>query len=31
MMLESQAMDLYIRYSKKAKDEKSKTVPFNIA
>jgi rubrerythrin len=31
MMLESQAMDLYMRYSEKAKDEKSKTVLFDIA
>ena len=31
MMLESQAMDLYMRYSEKAKDEKSKTVLYDIA
>ena len=31
MMLETQAMDLYMRYSDKAKDEKSKTVLHNIA
>jgi len=31
MMLESQAMDLYMRYSEKSKDEKSKTVLLDIA
>ena len=31
MMLESQAMDLYMRYSQKAKEEKSKTVLYDIA
>jgi rubrerythrin len=31
MMLETQALDLYMRYSEKAKDEKSKTVLYNIA
>jgi rubrerythrin len=31
MMLESQAMDLYMRYSEKATDEKSKTVLYDIA
>jgi rubrerythrin len=31
MMLESQAMDLYMRYSEKARDQKSKTVLYDIA
>ncbi|MBW1705658.1 MAG: sulfurtransferase [Deltaproteobacteria bacterium] len=31
MMLETQALDLYMRYSEKAKDEKSKTVLYDIA
>ncbi|MBW1768688.1 MAG: sulfurtransferase [Deltaproteobacteria bacterium] len=31
MMLEAQALDLYMRYSEKAKDEKSKTVLYGIA
>ena len=31
MILETQALDLYLRYSEKAKDEKSKTVLYNIA
>jgi len=31
MMLETQAMDLYMRYAEKAKGEKSKTVLYNIA
>ena len=31
MMLETQALDLYLRYSQKAKDEKSKSVLYNIA
>lgn len=31
MMLETQAMDLYMRYSEKSKDEKSRTVLYNIA
>jgi rubrerythrin len=31
MMLESQAMDLYMRYSEKSKDDKSKTVLYDIA
>ena len=31
MMLESQAMDLYMRYSEKAKDVKTKTVLYDIA
>ena len=31
MMLETQALDLYLRYSQKAKNEESKTVLYNIA
>jgi rubrerythrin len=31
MMLESQAMDLYMRYSEKARDDKSKIVLYDIA
>jgi len=31
MMLESQAMDLYMRYSQKTKDEKGRTVLYDIA
>ncbi len=31
MMLETQALDLYMRYSEKAEDEKSKTVFYDIA
>jgi len=31
MMLETQALDLYMRYSEKAKDDKSKTVLYDIA
>ena len=31
MMLETQALDLYLRYSQKAKEEKSKSVLYNIA
>ncbi len=31
MMLETQAFDLYMRYSQKAKDEKSKAVLYDIA
>ena len=31
MMLETQALDLYMRYSEKAEDEKSKTVLYGIA
>ena len=31
MMLETQALDLYMRYSEKAEDEKSKTVLYDIA
>jgi len=31
MMLETQALDLYMRYSEKAGDEKSKTVLYDIA
>ena len=31
MMLETQAMDLYMRYSQKARDDKSKAVLFDIA
>ena len=31
MMLETQAMDLYMRYSEKSRDEKSRTVLYDIA
>lgn len=31
MMLETQALDLYLRYSQKAKNEESKTVLYDIA
>ena len=31
MMLETQAMDLYLRYSQKIEDEKSKKILYNIA
>ena len=31
MMLETQALDLYMRYSEKAEDEKTRTVLFDIA
>jgi len=31
MMLETQALDLYLRYSQKAENEESKTVLYDIA
>ena len=31
MMLEAQALDLYLRYSRKAKEEKSKSILYGIA
>ncbi|MCP4666961.1 MAG: sulfurtransferase, partial [Deltaproteobacteria bacterium] len=31
MMLETQALDLYLRYSQKVEEEKSKTLLHNIA